>query len=408
MATASDLPLVLREHAQSIIELDTETATALANHPLAHVSVAPHPEGWAVKPGSVVGAFSVNERGLLIRPKIPMANVFNLLEVGSSSLRWLDSSFDYGTDDNLLVALVRMFRRGLDAAIAHGVRHDYLEQGDRLISLRGRIDMPTLVRRPGLVSPIPCRFDEYTPDIELNRVLVAALLVSLRIPHVPDADRMQLRRHLGRFEGVSALTADLSWVDSWQPSRLEQHYESAVRTAALLLRGRSPADRSGSHTLGQFLVDMNELVETFITERIRRGLPGGLTASAQHQLILDTAQSRVVRPDLVISDADGPMLVLDVKYKALESITSVSTDDLYQLHTYAQLLDLKRAVILSCVATDDELPAPESLTVSKTGIEVELWPIDLQGSAKDLNGQIDLVIERICAVDRLSSICPAG
>ncbi len=399
---------MLQEYAESIVQLDPHTATALASHPVANVRVAPHPQGWAVTPSSTVGVFTAGDRDVLIRPKIPMANVFNLLDVGTTSLRWLEDTFDYGTDDNLLVALIRMFRRGLDAAVAQGVRHDYLEQSERLMALRGRVDMRTLVRQPGLVSTIPCRFDEYTADIELNRLLLAALLKSVRVAHVPDADRMQLRRHLGRFEGVSAAAADPSWVDSWQPSRLEQHYEFAVRTAALLLRGQSPADRVGSNTLGQFVVDMNELVERFIIERIRRSLPRSLIASPQHQMHLDTVGKQPVRPDLVISDAGGPLLVLDVKYKAVESIDSVATSDLYQLHTYAQLLGLRRAVILSCVASDDYAPSPQSLTVRNTDIEIELWPIDLRGLPEDLDRDIEIVVDRIDGADRSRTLRYVG
>ena len=387
--------LVLREHTESIIDLDRETALALAMHPYASLAVAPHPNGWSIKPSSTVGVFSANGRDVLIRPKINISNVMNLLDVTTKSLTWRPDTFDYDVDDNILVALIRLFRRGLDEALSQGIRHDYLERNERLISLRGRIDIGDLSRRPGLASPISCRYDEHTADIELNRLLLSAMLISLRQRHVPDRDRLGLRRHLARFEGVSPKAADPAWTDTWEPSRLEQHYEAAIRAGALLVRGTSPADRVGSRTLGQFTVKMNDLVEDFITQRILRQLPAGIEGRSQLELSLDVADQRQVYPDLTIYRNGSPVLVLDVKYKAVESITDVRTPDIFQLHTYSQLLNLDRGVIVSCVASDDYMAAPEVVTIRETGVTIELWPIDLRGSPQQLDQQIAMIIDRI-------------
>lgn len=391
----SDRVIVLREHSESVIDVDMETARALARHPSSQIAVTPNPDGWVVKPSSIVGVISVNGHDVLIRPKIDIANVMYLLDVNTKALAWREETFDYGTDDNILVALVRLFRRGLDAAVSHGIRHDYVEQSDRLIALRGRIDLGELVRRPGLPSPIPCRYDEYTADIELNRLLLVAIMVALRQRHVPDADRFGLRRHLARFEAVTPMVVDPSWVDSWEPTRLQQHYEPAVRAAALLVRGTSPADRVGSRTLSQFTVNMNDLVEDFITQRIIRQLPTDLEGRPQDEFSLDVRNQRQIRPDLTIYRDDRPVLVLDVKYKAVEAISNVQTPDLYQMHTYAQLLGLDRGVIVSCTASDEINPASRTLTVSKTGVTIELWPIDLRGDPDDLDQQISMIVDRI-------------
>lgn len=385
----------LREHAESVITLDLETARALAAHPKAGISVTPHPDGWAVRPSSTVGVISVNGRDVLIRPKIDISNVMNLLDVNTKSLAWSDDRFDYGTDDNILVALVRLFRRSLDAAVSQGIRHDYVERSDRLIALRGRIDIGEVVRRPGLPSPLPCRYDEYTADIELNCLLLVATMVALRQRHVPDADRLALRRHLARFEGVTPQAADPSWVESWEPTRLEQHYESAIRAAALLVRGTSPADRVGSRTVSQFTVNMDTLVEDFITQRILRELPKELSGTTQRKLRFGSEGGHWIYPDLTILRSDTPALVLDVKYKAVESIAGASTSDLYQLHTYAQLLGLKRGIIVSCVASDALVSALRSMTVDETGVTIELWPIDLRGSPAELDQQISMIVSRI-------------
>lgn len=380
---------MLQEHSDTVADIDLPTARALAELPGMGIAVTPSSGGWRIRPSSRVGALEVNGRPVLIRPKIAMSNLLNLLEVSPASLRWDNEPFGYDSEPNVIVALVRLLRRGLDQALAQGLRHDYIQRNERLPALRGRIDVPTLARRPGLPSPIPCQFDEYTADIELNRLLLAATETSLCTRGVPDDDRLQLRRHRQRFEDVQPIAQPPHWVDRWEPNRLEAHCELAVRSAALLMRDRSPVDRVGSSGVGRFTVDMNDLVEKFISRRITRQLEPVLQVRGQQALSFDTGASMTVRPDLIVYQDGRPRLVLDIKYKAVGSLAETSTSDLFQLHTYAQLLGIQRGAIVSCYAADQPQGPPQHLTVRNSGIELHLWPVDLRGEPEDVDNQIE-------------------
>lgn len=390
-------PLILREHQRTDADLDLETARALANLPDMEIAVAPGPNGWVVRPSSIVGATQANGRQVLIRPKIGMANLLNLLEVSPSSLVWNKEAFGYDSEPNVIVALIRMLRRGLDQALSQGLRHDYVERVERTAAVRGRINFPSLVGRPGLPSPIPCRFDEYTADIELNRLLLAATEAALHTPGVPDDDRLQLRKHRNRFEDIPPIAQPPHWVDTWEPNRLETHYELAVRAAAMLLRNRSPVDRLGTNGLHRFTVNMNYLVEQFITRRISQGLPPELEMRAQANTSLDTGRQITVRPDLVIYRNNSPCFVIDIKYKALESISDTSTSDLFQLHTYAQLLGLQQGAIISCLAGDQTQRPPQHITVRQSDVNLHLWPLDLRGTPESIDTEITRLIGMIRA-----------
>ncbi len=388
-------PLVLQEWGETMVDIDLRTAQALASLPGMGITVAPKSGGWLVRPSSIVGVTEANGRQVLIRPKIAMTNLLNLLEVTPKSLKWDNQPFGYDTEPNVIIALIRLFRRGLDQALAQGLRHDYVQRHERQAALRGRIDMAALTRRPGLPAPIPCQFDDYTADIELNRLLLAATETSLRTRGVPNDDRMQLRRHRQRFEDVQSTVQAPQWVDTWQPNRLEAHYELAVRSAALLMRDRSPADRVGSKGIGRFTVNMNDLVEKFITRRLVGHLPQPLRVKDQQSLRFDVDGAFTVYPDLVVYRDEKPRFVIDVKYKAVEAIKDTSNSDLFQLHTYAQLLGLRRGAIISCSATDHPQGQPQQMTVRNSGVKLHLWPIDLRGTPEDINDQIELLIQKI-------------
>lgn len=85
---------------------------------------------------------------------------------------------------------------------------------ERLVALRGRIDVSAQLRTPAMTSPVACRFDEYTADITENRYLRTAVRRLLRVPGVRPETRQLLQRELSRFEGVSDVHVDPADADT--------------------------------------------------------------------------------------------------------------------------------------------------------------------------------------------------
>jgi len=377
----------LREHHPSVVNLDALTARMLSEHSASKISVEPCTGGWRVTPSEMVGVFEVNGTRFIVEPKIPISNVFGLLDVDLSSFHISRETFEYGSESNLLVGLVRLFAAGLDLALSQGLRHDYVERFESLNSIRGRVEFASLARSPGIAIPTPCRFDEYTANIRINQLLLSAIEVAVRVPGVPAREIVRLRRHLAAFEEVDHHRGSLDWVDTWVPNRMERHYISAVKPAALILRNQSTALSSGVSTASAFLVDMNRLVEKFIEDRVGRYLESGLRLEPQKTRWLDDGRVVSYRPDLVVAREGHPIAVADVKYKAVDDWSEVGNADFYQVHTYAQALGLDRAVLVTCTAEGPSNPR-DTVVVSRTGVEVVLWPIDLSVPIPEINAQL--------------------
>jgi 5-methylcytosine-specific restriction enzyme subunit McrC len=244
---------------------------------------------------------------------------------------------------------------------------------------------------------LPCAFDEHTEDVWLNRVLRSAIEVALRMPFVPAIDRRILRRHLDDFELVRPWTGTIPEIDHWRPSRLETHYEPAVRCAALLLRTRSLTDRATSDGVPSmaFTVNMNALVETFIEDRLRRALAGTLELRGQQVTPFDVERRVLLRPDYVFTRDRRPVFVADCKYKDAATIEQVKSGDLMQLHTYAHLLGVPSGALIECAVGRPD-PADHTI-VRKSGTMLHVWPVDLSGTPE----QIDEAIERVAASVRV-------
>src|SRR5262249_16436195 len=143
-----------------------------------------------------VGTLVVNDVKVLIRPKIRPENLFLMLEVGLPEAAWRREAFDYATTSDLLPSVISFVARTVETTLARGVVGPYRELQERLVAMRGRLDVPDQLSRAGMVVPVSCRYDDYTPDIAENRYLRAAVRRALRVSQVPAVDRRRLMQHL--------------------------------------------------------------------------------------------------------------------------------------------------------------------------------------------------------------------
>ena len=197
--------LHLREYGREVVALSDEQARALnsvGNGRYLSVDPGEQPGYWQVTARNYVGSINVGGLRVLVRPKIPLRNLFLLLEVGLREQDWRDEAVGYETNSDLLPALVSFFARTTETTLARGLYHSYREQRDRLIALRGRVDITRQLTQPGVVIPTACRFTEFTADLIENSYLKAAVSRSLRVADVLPIDRRRLMQHLVTLEDV--------------------------------------------------------------------------------------------------------------------------------------------------------------------------------------------------------------
>ena len=197
--------LVLREYGRAVRPLTDEQASALnrvGGGQYLSVELGEHSGHWQVAAHNFVGSINVAGLQVLVRPKIPLRNLFLLLEVGLREQDWRDEAVRFETTGDLLPALVSFFARTTETTLARGLYHSYREQRDRLVALRGRIDIARQLARPGVVIPTACKFTEFTADLIENSYLKAAVSRSLRVAGVQPEDRRRLMQHLVTLEDV--------------------------------------------------------------------------------------------------------------------------------------------------------------------------------------------------------------
>ena len=340
---------------------------------------------YSITAQNLVGTLVVDDLRVLIRPKIRPENLFLLLEVGLDEKAWRQEAFDYATSANLLPSVIAFYARTLETTLARGLLRSYRHTEERLVALRGRIDMAGQFRQAGIRVPVACRLDEYTSDIAENRYLKAATRLALRVPGVASEDRQRLLREVVSLEDVADIHVQPDELDRIAFTRLNAHYQPALRLARLLLANLTLADRRGSHVASSFLVDMNQLFEDFVTQRLRRALRGRVEVVSQLRSHLATRNQVPIRPDLVFRRQGQEVYVADIKYKLTDDARA-QTSDYYQLLAYTTALDLPEGVMIYCTADGGE---PEStITVRHAGKLLHTLAINLRGSSTEVTAEI--------------------
>lgn len=378
-------PLVLREYESASIRLSEEEAPAITRVVAGKLAIAPSTEAdhYRVTAMQYVGTVVLPGLEILIRPKVPIGNLFLLLDIGLPSSAWRNEAFSYETDRNLLGALASFFARTTERTVGRGLLRSYRSDQSRLVAVRGRIDVREQLKRPGAATPIACVFDEYTADIDSNRYLKAAIRRLLRSASLQPETRRLLQHSLQQFEEVADEEPDPNAVDRMVFTRLNRHYEPALRLGRLVLRNLGLVDlrsQGRGTSASAFLLDMNELFQRWLTARLRRSLRGRLQVVDEPSRKLGTAGEVDMRPDLVFRAEDRDVYVADIKYKLTDTGRG-RTPDYYQLLAYATALALPEGVLIYCQA--DTAP-PRAITVRHAGKRLRTFPLDLRGTAEDI------------------------
>ncbi len=336
---------------------------------------------WNLGATSYAGAIRVGDLTVLIRPKIPLENLFYMLSAGQTNI-------DFGTSltgfdqDELLPALAAFYQRLLADTLKRGVLKSYKEQNETLVAMRGRIDMPAMLRSGGMPAPIACRFDELSIDIPENRILFTAARALSTYPDVAPAVRRDLRRTVGVLDGVEAV--DPRALPPITLTRLNRHYEPTLRLAEVILRSGGVRDRAGTLEASTFLIDMNRLFERFVTIQLRRLLVGKLEVRDQELTHLDIGRKIRMYPDLVFYRRGEPVLVADIKYKLTDDGLG-RNGDYYQLLAYCTALGLKRGVL---VYSADETATVTTVKTVDQAQELRVTRLDLAGGRLLIDGAL--------------------
>lgn len=395
---------VLSEYGSIDLGLTRRQAEAIQRTGFVDVSPAPA-DRWRITASSYVGSLVVDGVELLIRPKINPENLFLLLEPGLPPSAWRKEAFDYDVTSDLLPSVIAFFARTVETTLGRGVLRSYQAREDALVALRGRLDVVGQFKRAGVLTPVACSYDEFSEDVVENRALRAAIRLALRVPRVNPGERQRLMRQLVALDGVEDVAIRAENVGAIQVTRLNRHYAPALGLARLVLANLALMDVRGATSASSFMVDMNDLFQRFVTERLRRELRGRLDVIDEPTVHLGIGRQVVMQPDLVFREPGGTVrYVGDVKYK-LAADARGRSGDYYQLLAYATAMDLHEGMLIYCRRQGDLNES--TVTVKNADKKLVLRSVDLSGTPEQVEREIAALADAI-ARTRTASVTADG
>jgi 5-methylcytosine-specific restriction enzyme subunit McrC len=335
--------------------------------------------GPQVKPQlNRVGAVAVGGHEIVVQPKAPFSSVLFMLGYAADP-GFRPDEVD-GTGDDLFPAVAETYARLMERALGRGILQGYRRLDETAVAIRGRIRFSDqMSRRGGQLLPVELTVDDYTVDIAENQLLRAAARLLLTLPRLTKEARRRLVHLESRLVDAS-LVRPGAGLPSWQPTRLNERYQPAVRFAELILARVAPSTTAGGEAVASFVVNMAEAFEGFVTAALTESFAAVSTGVSvgQYPTHLDCERKQPIRPDFVHLVGGVPAVVVDAKYK----IGSLRVEDLYQMLAYCTVLGLDKGTLIY-VADTAALPgqrtsiALSTVVVQSVRVDVTLAPRDM-------------------------------
>ncbi|WP_182255862.1 McrC family protein [Microbacterium esteraromaticum] len=373
----------IAEKGESLVALTAAQVSRLQAADFCRVSPTPEPGIWRIADVTRVGVVAIDERRLFVRPKTPLRSLIFMASYSGVQAQVSDSAYTYESDDDIPTALADALLRAVGEVTRRTLLKGYVAVDETGTVIRGRWDIARqLTKRPGIPAPVELTYDDYTEDVAENRILKAALRALMRMQQLPAHIVDRLGTSLIPFSEVSDLRPGAPVILPSE-SRLNSHYQPALRLARWVLEAMSWAHASGVSAGATFLLNVAKVYEDFVGRVFQEQLHvAGYDVDLQvSDWRLDAGGRVRMRPDIVVSRSGRVVTVADTKYKVWGGTSgSPPNADVYQALAYAITAGVPEAHLLY-VSGEVE---PRRYEIASAGVTVVAHAVDLSGGPDEL------------------------
>jgi 5-methylcytosine-specific restriction enzyme subunit McrC len=340
--------VVLTERVPHVCRLAPADVAFLLRHHRGRVEVVPTGRRrYRLTSAGYAGVVVAPTCRLVIRPKVPLDNLFMLLDPAAP----LPSADDRVTPvpgaEALEFLAARLAQRMAERAAA-GLHRAYAERAEQGPFLQGRLDLPAQLREaPGRKEQLHSLRDDLSADVPCNQVPKATAERLLTSSLVGKPVRAELRQALAGFAGVTPVAVEPGAVAALPAP---EAYRPLLDLCGLLLAGLAPGEAAGGGAPA-FLLDMEQAFEGYLTRGVVSAFARSRRVTVEAQATRTVSRPAAgqpdvtMRPDLLIGAAGRPALAVDAKWKRPPKGALV-TADLYQVLAYCTALGLGKGVLV--------------------------------------------------------------
>lgn len=249
---------------------------------------------------------------------IPIRNVYYMLAYAFQVLNEQGYK-DVATEEfeNVAELCAAILIKGISIQLKRGLNREYIEQKEKLSTLRGRVDISESLKTMSLMKgQLVCSYDEFSVNSYMNRIIRTTMDVLLR-SDIAKQRKKDLRKLLVYYGEVEPLDVHMiNW--NLRYNRNNQTYRMLIAVCYLVLKSLLQTQSDGTTRLMDFLDEqrMCRLYEKFILEYYRKEHPEVTASAAQIPWQLDDGfgdMLPVLQTDIMLTKAEK-VLIIDAKY----------------------------------------------------------------------------------------------
>ncbi len=303
---------------------------------------------WQLTSQGWVGFVPLAEkRGISLQPKVPLKNLFQMLEYAYDlrSFKLLEGLYDCESIRDFYDRLANILSKRLLKRAREGLYKIYQEERENIGFVRGRMDMSIFAKTP-VKTLIPCIYEEHAIDNTDNQIVAWTLHTILRSGICSGRSIPELRK------AEAVLRNSVSLKPFWgndcigrNYNRLNEDYEVMHKLCRFFLENTGPTQNIGNRSMIPFLVYMPRLFELFVAQWLKQNLNARYVLKSQESLHIGEKDSMKMVMDLVLYNLDTskPICVLDTKYKAHNTVLP---DDYSKVVAYGDAIGCDETVLI--------------------------------------------------------------
>lgn len=258
----------------------------------------------------------------------------------------LSSQKDYP----ILEVFIKSYIQELEAICTNGLKSEYERVDENLNVLKGKLLVKENIQANRLkLTKFFCRYQRYTPNSSVNRV-IKATLEKLLSSSRSFQNRDKLYRLLDVFsqvESSKSIQSDLQ--KTLNLNRTYKEYNKIMMWSRLFLNNSSVTSTQGNVVNTSIVFPMEKVFEDYIAFLFKKFSKDYIIRPQDRSIFLVTHRNRGkfrLRPDIVVANEDIPVLIVDTKWKLLNAYNErenygISQSDMYQLYAYGKKYELE-------------------------------------------------------------------
>ena len=283
---------------------------------------------------------SEDKRSIILKNLIFMLSYTKKLDIKTND------SAKLSTEKNPFIEiLIREFATSLFESLKRLTPKRYVREEENLNYLKGKIKFSENIRyNCANKAKFYCEYDEFSENNLLNQLF---LFVSTCLYNISNSsyNKKTLKFIINYYSDISFVRFDKFKARKIKLTRNQELFKKPFKLAKMFVEQTS-VDLSKNKFENITLVwDMNKLFEEFVYEILKRQT--SLSVSAQKgKRLLKNVDSKIRNTYVDILITKPQKIVVDTKYKELQSIKDFDNKDAFQVITYCLLHNTNKAVLI--------------------------------------------------------------